>query len=65
MEAVCERGNLLLAYERLLKNKGSAGVDGIGATGLKEHPLSCDNIVNIPFRNCVFEIMEDASKTVK
>jgi hypothetical protein len=37
MEAVCERGNLLLAYERLLKNKGSAGVDGIGATGLKEH----------------------------
>jgi hypothetical protein len=33
MEAVCERGNLLLAYERVLKNKGAAGVDGIGATG--------------------------------
>lgn len=37
MEAVCERGNLLLAYERVLKNKGAAGVDGIGATGFKEH----------------------------
>jgi retron-type reverse transcriptase len=37
MEAVCERGNLLLAYERVLKNKVAAGVDGIGATGFKEH----------------------------
>ncbi len=37
MEAVCERGNLMLAYERVLKNKGAAGVDGIGMAEFKEH----------------------------
>lgn len=37
MDAVCERGNLMLAYERVLKNKGAAGVDGIGTTEFKEH----------------------------
>jgi RNA-directed DNA polymerase len=37
MEAVCERGNLWLAYERVLKNKGAAGVDGIGVTEFKGH----------------------------
>lgn len=37
MEVVCERGNLMLAYDRVLKNKGAAGVDGIGVTEIKEH----------------------------
>ena len=37
MEAVCERGNLWLAYERVMKNKGAAGVDGIGVAGFKGH----------------------------
>jgi RNA-directed DNA polymerase len=37
MEAVCERGNLRLAYERVVKNKGAAGVDGIGVAEFKSH----------------------------
>ena len=37
MEAVVERGNLMLAFDRVLKNKGAAGVDGIGVTEFKEH----------------------------
>jgi len=37
MEAVCERGNLMLAYERVVRNKGAAGVDGIGVTEFKDH----------------------------
>ena len=37
MEAVCERGNLWLAYERVIKNKGAAGVDGIGVAEFKDH----------------------------
>ncbi|MGB9620445.1 MAG: group II intron reverse transcriptase/maturase, partial [Armatimonadota bacterium] len=37
MESVVERGNLMLAYDRVLKNKGAAGVDGIGVTEFKEH----------------------------
>lgn len=37
MDAVCERGNLWLAYDRVLKNKGAAGVDGIGIAEFKEH----------------------------
>lgn len=37
MEAVVERGNLWKAYERVLRNKGAAGVDGIGRTGFKAH----------------------------
>lgn len=37
MEAVVERGNLWLAYDRVLKNKGSAGVDGIGRGQFKAH----------------------------
>ena len=37
MEAVCERGNLWLAYERVMKNKGAAGVDGIGVSEFKDH----------------------------
>ena len=37
MEAVCERGNLWPAYERVLKNKGAAGVDGIGVAEFKGH----------------------------
>ena len=30
LDAVCERGNLKPAYWRVVKNKGAAGVDGIG-----------------------------------
>jgi group II intron reverse transcriptase/maturase len=37
MEAVCERGNLMLAYQRVVRNKGAAGVDGMGVTGFKDH----------------------------
>ena len=37
MDVVCERGNLMLAYQRVLKNKGAAGVDGIGIAEFKEH----------------------------
>lgn len=37
MEAVCERGNLWLAYERVMRNKGAAGVDGIGVAEFKAH----------------------------
>jgi len=37
MEAVCERGNLKLAYQRVVENKGAAGVDGIGIVEFKDH----------------------------
>src|SRR3989338_9090364 len=37
MDAACERGNLLLAYQRVVKNKGAAGVDGIGIPEFKAH----------------------------
>lgn len=37
MEVVCERGNLWRAYERVIGNKGAAGVDGIGVSALKDH----------------------------
>jgi RNA-directed DNA polymerase len=37
MEAVVERGNLMRAYERVMRNKGAAGVDGIGVTEFKAH----------------------------
>ena len=37
MEAVCERGNLWLAYERVIRNKGAAGVDGIGVAEFRDH----------------------------
>lgn len=37
MEVVCERGNLMLAYERVIRNKGAAGVDGIGVSEFKVH----------------------------
>ena len=37
MEAVCERGTLRLAYQRVMENKGAAGVDGIGVVGFKDH----------------------------
>jgi len=37
MEVVCERGNLWLAYERVIRNKGAAGVDGIGVAEFKDH----------------------------
>ncbi|WP_284151387.1 group II intron reverse transcriptase/maturase [Desulfofustis limnaeus] len=37
MEAACERSNMLLAYQRVMENKGSAGVDGIGIAEFKDH----------------------------
>jgi len=37
MDAVCERGNLKLAYQRVVKNKGAAGVDGIGVAEFDDH----------------------------
>ena len=37
MDVVCERGNLWLAYERVVRNKGAAGVDGIGVAEFKDH----------------------------
>jgi group II intron reverse transcriptase/maturase len=37
MDVVCERGNLMLAYQRVVRNKGAAGVDGIGIAEFKEH----------------------------
>ncbi|MBW6496152.1 MAG: group II intron reverse transcriptase/maturase [Burkholderiaceae bacterium] len=37
MDAVCERGNLWLAYDRVVRNKGAAGVDGIGIAEFKGH----------------------------
>jgi RNA-directed DNA polymerase len=37
MEAVVERGNLMLAYERVVQNKGAAGVDRIEVADFKDH----------------------------
>jgi len=37
MEAVVERGNMRLAYQRVVENKGAAGVDGITVAELKDH----------------------------
>ncbi|MBI3044706.1 MAG: group II intron reverse transcriptase/maturase [Betaproteobacteria bacterium] len=37
MEAVVERGNLWLAYQRVVENQGAAGVDSLSVTGLKDH----------------------------
>lgn len=35
MDAVVERSNLWLAYERVMRNKGAAGVDGLTVTEFK------------------------------
>ena len=37
MEAVVERGNLWLAYQRVVENKGAAGVDQLAVAELKDH----------------------------
>jgi group II intron reverse transcriptase/maturase len=37
MEAVVERGNLQLAYQRVVENKGAAGVDGVTVSEFKDH----------------------------
>src|SRR5207249_11541649 len=37
MEAVVERGNLILAYQRVVENKGAAGVDQRAVSELKDH----------------------------
>src|SRR6202521_2531811 len=35
MEAVVERSNMLIAYERVVKNQGAPGVDGLTVSELK------------------------------
>src|SRR6266496_5445547 len=37
MEAVVERGNLKLAYQRVVENKGAAGVNQLAVSELKDH----------------------------
>ena len=37
MDAVVERGNLWLAYQRVVKNKGAAGVDALTVTEFKSY----------------------------
>ena len=37
MEAVCERSNLMLAYQRVMRNKGAAGVDAIPVSAFKTY----------------------------
>ena len=37
MEVVVERGNLMLAYQRVVANKGAAGVDQLAVPELKAH----------------------------
>ena len=37
MEAVLERGNLMRAYQRVVRNKGAAGVDAMTVADLKGH----------------------------
>jgi len=37
MSAVLERGNMMRAYERVLRNKGAPGVDGMTVGDLKSH----------------------------
>jgi len=37
MEAAMERGNLMLAYQRVVANKGAAGVDQLTVSELKDH----------------------------
>jgi RNA-directed DNA polymerase len=37
MEVVVERGNLKLAYQRVVENKGAAGVDQLAVAELKDH----------------------------
>lgn len=37
MEAILERENMKVAYERVMSNKGAAGVDGITTEELKDH----------------------------
>jgi len=39
MEAVVERKNMTAAYERVMRNKGAAGVDEMPVTALKAHLL--------------------------
>src|SRR6266508_3623757 len=37
MEAVVERGNMKLAYQRVVENKGAAGVDELAVSELEDH----------------------------
>jgi len=40
MEEICERSNLIRAYQRVVGNKGAAGVDGMTVDKLKAHLTS-------------------------
>jgi RNA-directed DNA polymerase len=37
IEKILHRGNLLKAYQQVLANKGSAGLDGMPVSKLSEH----------------------------
>ena len=37
MEAIVSRGNMMAAYERVMRNKGAPGVDDMPVTALKEY----------------------------
>lgn len=37
MEQIVSRENMISAYERVVRNKGAAGVDGLSVAGLKDH----------------------------
>ena len=37
MSAVLERGNMMRAYERVLRNKGAPGIDGMTVGDLKPY----------------------------
>ena len=37
MEKVCERQNVKVAYDRVMRNKGAAGVDGMEVSEFKHH----------------------------
>lgn len=74
MEAVCERGNLKLAYQRVVENKGAAGVDGIGVAEfkdqLKQHwptikaKLLAGNYIPSPVRRVDIEKPQGGTRTL-
>jgi len=52
MEAVVERGNMTAAYRRLMRNKGSSGVDGMTVDELKPY-------LNVHWERIKKELLED------
>jgi len=60
MEAVVERGNLMLAYQRVVANKGAAGVDQLTVTELKDHlqrncPV-CPTLATVRHSPCAIKV---------